>query len=162
MGKITQIIIAGASVGLTGLDEAVRAVDREVIEDEETIADMLIDLISKRNYVPESSRSEYRRALLIEYKKRKGQYVETDTGRRAEILVLGPGCANCDRLMKEMRAVLAELDLTANLTHVKDLAAIAGYGPVATPGLVMNGKIVSQGRVPNRARLIQLLKETIE
>ena len=74
------------------------------------------------------------------------------------IRVLGAGCPRCDRVMTDVRAVLAELGLTADLEHVKNLDRIAESGLVATPALVINGKIVSAGRVPARKEISGWLK----
>jgi small redox-active disulfide protein 2 len=66
-----------------------------------------------------------------------------------DIKVLGPGCANCVRLEANAREALADLGLTASIEKVTDLPAIVGYGIMSTPGLVVDGMVVSSGRVPS-------------
>jgi len=74
-----------------------------------------------------------------------------------EIKVLGPGCANCKRLYAEAEKAVAHLGVTATLTKVESMEEIAGYGILRTPGLVVDGKVVASGRVPNADEIVTLL-----
>jgi small redox-active disulfide protein 2 len=65
-----------------------------------------------------------------------------------EIKVLGPGCANCKRLEQIAHREVEKLGLTANIAKVTDYGQIMGYGVMSTPGLVINGRVVSFGRIP--------------
>lgn len=65
------------------------------------------------------------------------------------IKVLGPGCANCQRVEEIARAAVAELGLEADIVKVTDRAEFARYNLLATPGLVINEKLVSGGRIPS-------------
>jgi small redox-active disulfide protein 2 len=73
------------------------------------------------------------------------------------VKVLGPGCANCQNLEKATRTALADLGLDATVEKVTDYAAIAGYGVMSTPGLVVDDKVVLAGRVPTVAQVRDLL-----
>ena len=66
-----------------------------------------------------------------------------------QIKVLGPGCANCERLEEMVRNILADEDIAAELDHVRDPIAIAEWGFVQTPALVIGNQIVSAGRLPS-------------
>lgn len=76
-----------------------------------------------------------------------------------KIQILGIGCARCNDLEKRVRNVLAELDVAADVEHVTDLKRFASMGVLMTPGLLIDGKVVSQGRVPDVAHLKAWLKE---
>ncbi|MBS1156658.1 MAG: thioredoxin family protein [Proteobacteria bacterium] len=64
------------------------------------------------------------------------------------IKVLGPGCANCKKLEEVARAAAASLGVEANIIKVTDMQAILAYDILKTPGLVINEKLVSSGRIP--------------
>ena len=73
------------------------------------------------------------------------------------IKVLGPGCANCKNLERVTQEAVAELGLDARIEKVTDYAEIAAYGVMATPGLVVDERVVLSGRVPTAAQLRELL-----
>jgi small redox-active disulfide protein 2 len=64
------------------------------------------------------------------------------------IEVLGSGCPNCQAVERNVRQALAAAGLEAEVRHVTDWAEIAGRGVLSTPGLVIDGTVVSAGRVP--------------
>lgn len=68
--------------------------------------------------------------------------------RALEIKVLGPGCPKCDLVEKRVKSALAGLGLAADVEKVTDIRAMMSIGILATPGLIINGRIVSSGRVP--------------
>jgi small redox-active disulfide protein 2 len=66
-----------------------------------------------------------------------------------EIKVLGPGCAKCKKLNELANLAVKELNVEVNIIYVTDLMEIANSGLLRTPGLVINNKIVSYGRIPS-------------
>ena len=68
-----------------------------------------------------------------------------------EVKILGTGCPNCKRLEKVTRQALDELAVEATVTKVTDMMDILSYQIPATPGLVIDGEVVSYGRVPTKA-----------
>ena len=74
------------------------------------------------------------------------------------IQVLGPGCKNCVNLEKNTREALAATGLSAQVEKVTDYAAIAGYGVLKTPGLVIDEEVVLSGRVAKPAEIADLLR----
>jgi small redox-active disulfide protein 2 len=70
------------------------------------------------------------------------------------IKILGSGCANCKRLEQEVNAALANGPVEYELVKVTDYADIMAYGIMSTPGLVMNEKVLSTGRIPKRQQII--------
>lgn len=73
------------------------------------------------------------------------------------VKILGPGCKNCQNLERVTRQALAELGIDAQLETVTDYAAIAGYGVMRTPGLVVDDQVLVSGRVPKVDELRELL-----
>lgn len=65
----------------------------------------------------------------------------------AGVKVLGGGCAKCNALEEAAVAALEELGMDTAIDHVKDYAQIASYGVMSTPALVVDGKVVSYGKV---------------
>ena len=63
------------------------------------------------------------------------------------VKVLGSGCAKCNALEQAAREALAELGMDTAIDHVTDFTQIAAYGVMTTPALVVDGKVVSYGKV---------------
>jgi small redox-active disulfide protein 2 len=74
-----------------------------------------------------------------------------------EIKVLGPGCANCKRLYAEVEKAVAKTGQPATITKVENMEDIVGYGILRTPGLVIDGKVVSSGRIPGAAEIATMI-----
>ena len=75
-----------------------------------------------------------------------------------EIKILGGGCPKCERLEALARDVAKELGIEANFIKVKDLNEIMAYNVMSTPALVVDEKVVSYGRIPNRNEVIGWLQ----
>ncbi len=73
------------------------------------------------------------------------------------IKILGPGCNKCKNLERATREALDQLELDATVEKVEDYATIVGYGVMATPGLVVDDKVLVSGRVPKPAEIKRLL-----
>ncbi len=74
-----------------------------------------------------------------------------------EVKILGTGCPNCKRLEKVTRQALDEMGVEATVTKVTDMMDILSYNIPATPGLVIDGQVVSYGRVPTKAETTSLI-----
>ena len=70
------------------------------------------------------------------------------------IKILGTGCTSCQNLERATREAPG---LDATVAKVEDYAAIAGYGVMSTPGLVVDEKVLISGRVPKTGEIKQLL-----
>lgn len=69
------------------------------------------------------------------------------------IKVLGSGCANCKRLEANARKAVENLKLDAEVEKVTDMNEIMKWPILSTPGLVINGKVVSSGRIPSESEI---------
>lgn len=75
------------------------------------------------------------------------------------IKVLGSGCANCKRLEANARKVVDDLGIDAQIIKVTDYAEIMKYPILSTPGLVINEKVVSSGRIPTESEISGWLRQ---
>ena len=76
-----------------------------------------------------------------------------------KIEILGPGCANCKRLEAVAREAVVMAGVEAEIVKVTDYAQIVAYGVMSTPGLVIDGKVVSAGRIPSAGNIAVWLDE---
>jgi len=77
------------------------------------------------------------------------------------IKVLGSGCSNCKRLEQITRKVVDQLGVEAEVIKVTDPTKYADYNVMATPGLVINEKTVSSGRIPSLAEITSFITSTL-
>ena len=76
-----------------------------------------------------------------------------------EIKVLGTGCPNCIRLENMCREVVAENNLDAKIEKVSNVDEFWKYRVMLTPALIVNGKLLVQGKLPTRHTLVHWLME---
>lgn len=153
-----RIRVGDHEVGVMGLKGAIEEIARSHAEKtDEEIQQALLDKLGRKNYIPSPARADYGRAFLREFRKFLGQPCEeTETGGLS-VVILGPGCSQCNRLEQSVMQVLSELGLGASVEHVTDLKKIAEHGFVSTPALVINGKIVAKGTVPPAKKIKEWL-----
>lgn len=75
----------------------------------------------------------------------------------ASVKVLGSGCKSCHALLVSTNEALAAMGASFEADYVTDMAAIAAYGVMSTPALVVNGRVVSMGKVLSAAEVEKLL-----
>ena len=78
------------------------------------------------------------------------------------VKVLGSGCPNCKRLEAAVRKVVESRSLAAEIEKVTDDAEIMKWPILSTPGLVVNGNLVSAGRIPSEAEIATWLAESFK
>ncbi|MEG1547448.1 MAG: thioredoxin family protein [Clostridia bacterium] len=78
------------------------------------------------------------------------------------VKVLGGGCKKCNELEKATLEALTELGMDASIEHVTDFAQIAAYGVMTTPALMVDGSVVSYGKVLKKSEIIKLLQKSRE
>lgn len=69
------------------------------------------------------------------------------------IKVLGTGCANCKTTLKLFEEVAKSKGMEVQLEKIEDIADIMSYGVMSTPGVVIDGKVVHAGGVPDRKKI---------
>jgi len=74
-----------------------------------------------------------------------------------QIKVLGPGCPRCDLLAASTRQAADQLGITYQLEKITDIARFADYGVMMTPGLVVDGELKVQGKVPSVDEIKRML-----
>lgn len=160
MKDITQIRIGEHKIGIIGLKQAMEDVKEQHSQStDEQIADLLLEKLSVKNYISSGAKEEYRNSFLREYKKLLGEFTPDDAIEGLQIRVLGAGCQRCERLERDVLAVLSECGITADLEHVRDLNEISNYGVMGTPALVINGEVKAVGIVPSRSKLKKWIEE---
>ena len=78
------------------------------------------------------------------------------------IKVLGSGCENCKKVESLARKVVSTLSLEAEITKITDWVEIKKYPILATPGLVVNEKLVCAGRIPTESEVTTWLVDALE
>lgn len=76
-----------------------------------------------------------------------------------KIEVLGTGCPRCKEVEKRVMDVLAETGIAADVEKVTDIRKFAQMGILSTPGLVINGKVKAQGKIPSKDEVKKWLEE---
>lgn len=92
-------------------------------------------------------------------KSQKDMQDAASTSVLSAVKVLGSGCANCNLLEEHTRLALQELGMDTAIEHVTDFVAIAGYGVMTTPALVVDGKVLVSGKVLTKDEVVALLKD---
>jgi len=64
-----------------------------------------------------------------------------------KIEILGIGCAKCKQLMVHAEKAVKEAGVQVEVVKVEDMSQIVGYGIMTTPALVVDGKVVSAGKL---------------
>ncbi len=77
----------------------------------------------------------------------------------AGVKVLGSGCAKCNQLEAATKAALEQLGMDTAIDHVTDFTQIAAYGVMSTPALVVDGKVVSYGKVLKTDEVVKILQK---
>lgn len=76
-----------------------------------------------------------------------------------KVQVFGMGCASCKILLENAQAAVKESGVSAEVIKVDDMIEIIESGILATPGLAIDGKVKSMGRVPRKEEIIDWIKE---
>jgi len=89
----------------------------------------------------------------------KGCDCHKASDENASIKILGSGCAKCNQLEKATKEAMEQLGINEPIDHVTDFTEIAAYGVMSTPALVVDGKVVSYGKVLNTKQVVDILQK---
>lgn len=78
------------------------------------------------------------------------------------IQVVGPGCYNCQKLESMCKEVVTEENIDARIEKVTDLKRFPELGILMTPGLLINGKVISSGRLPAKSMITNWIREAVK
>lgn len=77
------------------------------------------------------------------------------------IKILGPGCMNCEKVEQNARKAVTNMGVEAKISKVTDYQEMQQYGLLATPGLVINEKLVCAGRIPEEGEVMTWLADAM-
>lgn len=77
------------------------------------------------------------------------------------IKVLGSGCKNCKKLLENVNEAVKGFDKEIKVMYVTDMMEIANSGLMRTPGLIIDGKIVSYGKVLTPSEVASLIEKAL-
>ncbi len=160
--SIQQIRIDNRLVGIVGLEQVMENMAGPFAERSDAeIGEAIIRRIEANNYIPQKARPLYASALVREFRKYLGQSVNEQPKEGLRVAVLGPGCSRCSQMEIDVREVLAEMKLPAELIHVSDIQEIARSGVMGAPALMINGRVVCVGQTPHRNQIREWLNEAL-
>lgn len=163
MSQVRLIRVGKHKVGITGLDEVIEELAPAYAHRSDAeVAHAMMEWLSRRNYFPAPARQEYEKALVREFRRKLGQPVKEEKPQGLEIKLLGSGCASCQQFRKRLLRVLEQSGLPADLEEIHDAMEMAAHGVMLTPGLIINGKVVSVGKVPSEQEIHDWLREATQ
>lgn len=74
------------------------------------------------------------------------------------IYVMGPGCPKCTKALQMVKEVIAENNVSAEVTKISDFQEIAKYGVFSTPAIVIDNEVMMVGKVPKKKELLEWIK----
>lgn len=161
--EITRIRINNNLIGVVGLEAVMASMAEDyAARGDNEIGMELISRLEMKNYIPGKARALYAEALAREFRKYLGQPVVEKAVAGLRVVILGPGCAQCDRMESDVREVMVEMQLAAELNHVTDIREIGRYGVMGVPAMIINDRVVCVGQAPNRNKIRDWLKEAMQ
>jgi len=76
-----------------------------------------------------------------------------------QIEILGPGCPRCANVEANVKKALLELKKEAEIVKITDINTMIEKGVIQTPALIVNGKIIVQGKIPTVEQIKEIIQE---
>ena len=103
------------------------------------------------------------RILDVKQKRRaKTRPLLPDAVGGARIKICATGCSHCSAMRENTKQAVRELGLGHELECISDFAGIAKLGVMTTPSLIVDGRLVSAGKVLKPEQIVSLIKEVME
>jgi hypothetical protein len=152
--SVVQVLVGLDRIGIVGLSEAFQNAEDSGLQDREAILDVMIEHLSKRNYMPETRIEAYRKAIWREYLRRRGEDF-SDFFLEIEVIIRGEVGEARDRFLELITSVLADFALRP---------VIVEYAPVSTespnPQLEIGGETIARG-ITNRSALKKAVHQSL-
>lgn len=150
------IRIGSSTIGLIGLDIALNQAAARGMSEPEAVA-FLFAAVSRENYIPPGAEDSYRAALARTYR----EHLHPGNAQPGVpvIRIFGTGCVSCNNLQKLVIEALNSMGLAADIEQIHDPDEIGRQGILMTPALMINGRVMSGGRMPTPAQIEQWLRE---
>ena len=152
--------IGRTTVGLIGLDVALNKVLGQADIEEDEVVEVLMQEVSRKNYIPDTAIDQYREALRSEYRKHRSG--EESSSEDLSIKILGKACVSCNKLNTMTFDILQEMGVAADIELIHDPDEIWRHGVLTTPALLINGEIMSSGKLPSRSQVEEWLRDVVE
>lgn len=88
-----------------------------------------------------------------------GNQASQSAGKKKEIIILGLGCVKCNEMENNTKKAVQELNISEEVRHVTDLDEIVSYGVFSIPALVIDGTVISTGKVLSVNEIKEVLKQ---
>ena len=75
-----------------------------------------------------------------------------------KVEILGAVCQKCKFVEKRVKEIIEELGIDADVKEVTDMSTIMKYGVMATPAVVVDSSVKSEGRTPTRGEIEKWLR----
>ena len=114
---ITQVRIGQHGFGIIGIQRLMEELAEGYADKGDAeVKTVMVERLSKDNYIPANVREDYGRAFVREFRKFLGQPYAEDFGAGLEVKVLGTGCPQCRALTQAIMELLTELQLPADVS----------------------------------------------
>ena len=74
-----------------------------------------------------------------------------------KIQILGTGCAKCQKLMENAQAAADSLGIAYEIVKISNIKEIMQFGVMSTPGLAIDGKVLSTGKLLSAEEIARLI-----
>lgn len=164
LGNITVIKIKGVGIALKGVNPLFLEAKKKNLEGDDLV-NFLIKGLKILNALSKRDEESLKEILPIKYSKfLKGEPDKNgeDDKNKIDIKILGGCCKNSFELEKQAMDAVIELEVEGPFIHIRDQAKIREFGMIPTPALVINGRIVSSGRVVMKDEIKKMILEAMQ